>query len=99
MEKQVFQFVVNQNLSSSNSFGIVKQEDNVELQVIIGINSETYGWFELYDIESEGSEWYAEGSLKFENKKVVGYDGVFCLPQSVIDKLRELGYTYEDVEC
>ena len=96
MEKQIFEFQVKENLSLSNSFGVIKEEDNILLNVSVGINTSTYGWFEIYDIESGGNEWYAEGGLKFRDKDLVDYDGVFSLPLSVINKLRELGYKIED---
>lgn len=96
MEKQTYEFNATECLSLENSFGTIKQENNVELTVTVGINSDTYGWFEVYDTESGGEEWYAEGGLWFSDKELVDYDGVFCLPPSVIQKLRELGYNCED---
>lgn len=87
-----------QNLVLENSFGIVNSENNVKLKVTVGIKSENYGWFEFYDVESGGNKWYAEGSLQIEGKSIVGYDGVFCLSQPVIDKLKEWGYNTDEVE-
>jgi hypothetical protein len=87
-----------QNLVLENSFGVVNSENNVELEVTVGIKSEDYGWFELYDVKSEGDAWYAEGSLEIEGKSIVGYDGVFSLPEPVIDKLKEWGYNTDEVE-
>ena len=46
----------------------------------------------MYDEETGGNEWYAEGGLWFDNKELTDYDGVFELPQPVINKLKELGY-------
>lgn len=91
MEKQVHTFTSIQSLISQNSFGIVGEQENVTLHVSVGINSDTYGWFEFYDQETGGEEWYAEGSLNFENGELVGYDGVYCLSSFVMDKLEELG--------
>ncbi len=100
MEKQVHTFTTIQSMISENSFGIVAEQDNVTLHVSVGINSDTYGWFEFYDQETGGGDWYAEGSLNFENKELVGYDGVFSLASFVIDKLEELGYNVADMrEC
>ena len=96
MEKQKFEFKAIESLSLENSFGTIKEEKNIELNVSVGINDEGYGWFEIYDEESGGDEWYAEGGLWFKDKELVDYDGVFSLPHSVVTKLRELGYTCED---
>jgi hypothetical protein len=95
--KQTFEFQVKRNMISQNSFGIVDSCNDVVLNVSIGINSPTYGWFEFYDIESGGSEWYAEGSLNFENRELIGYDGVYCLSDFIVDKLEELGYNVADM--
>lgn len=97
MQKQET-FKTIQNLVLENSFGVVDSENSVELEVTVGIKSEDYGWFELYDTKSGGNDWYAEGSLEIEGKSIVGYDGVFCLSQPVIDKLKEWGYDVSEVE-
>jgi hypothetical protein len=85
-------------LTLENSFGVIATSKNVELEVTVGIKSEDYGWFELYDTKSEGDAWYAEGSLEIEGKSIVGYDGVFSLSEPVIDKLKEWGYNTDEVE-
>jgi hypothetical protein len=91
-------FQATQGLSLENSFGTIRTEDNVLLEVTVGIKSEDYGWFELYDLESGGENWYAEGSLQIEDKAIVGYDGVFELSQVVIDKLKEWKYDTSEIE-
>ncbi len=85
-----------ESLSYDNSFGTIKEENNIELSVEIGINGED-GWFELYDIESGGDEWYAEGGLWFDGKTLTDYDGVFALPKCIEDKLEELGYDLSEI--
>jgi hypothetical protein len=90
-------FETSQTLSLENSFMTIKQ-DTVTLEVTVGINSEDYGWFELYDIETGGDEWYAEGGLWIENNVVTNYDGVFSLPIAVINKLKEWGYDVSEIE-
>lgn len=96
MKKETFQAV--QSLQLENSYSVIKSEADVVLEVTVGINSEDYGWFEIYDIESGGEEWYAEGSLQIEDNAVTGYDGVFSLPTVVTDKLKEWGYDVSEVE-
>ncbi len=91
MENQVHTFTTIQSMVAENSFGIVAEQENVTLHVSVGINSDTYGWFEIYDEETGGGDWYAEGSLTFDNKELVGYDGVFSLASFVMDKLEEVG--------
>ena len=91
-------FETSQALSLENSFGTIKQDNNVLLEVTVGINSEDYGWFEVSDIETGGEEWYAEGGLQIEDNAVTGYDGVFSLPTAVTNKLKEWGYDVSEVE-
>jgi hypothetical protein len=91
MKEETFKSV--QNLSLDTSFGSIKQEEGVELEVTVGIKEDgEYGWFELYDIETGGDEWYAEGGLWFDGKTLTDYDGVFELPIPVEEKLKEWGY-------
>lgn len=86
-------FTSTQTLSMSNSFGLVREPEVVKIDVTVGIHDggET-GWFELYDIESGGDDWYASGGLWFNGNKLVEYDGVFSLPHVVEEKLKEWGY-------
>lgn len=87
------EFKAVENLSLENSFGTIKEQSGVELDVTIGITEEDeYGWFEFYDTETGGDDWYAEGGLWFEGKVLTDYDGVFALPVCITDKLRELGF-------
>jgi hypothetical protein len=92
MELKEHNFKVIESLSLETSYGTVREKNDVELNVTVGIKDDSYGWFELYDIESGGEEWYAEGGLWFDNKTLTDYDGVFALPKCVEDKLIELGY-------
>jgi hypothetical protein len=96
IKKETFQTV--QSLSLENSFGTIKAEDNITLEVTVGINSNNYGWFELYDIESGGEDWYAEGGLWIKDKVITDYDGVFSLSPVIIEKLKEWGYDTSEVE-
>lgn len=89
-----------QTISLENSFMTLKTA-NVELEVTVGIHdgdalqgNDGYhqGWFELYDVETGGEEWYAEGGLWFKGKELTDYDGVFDLPPAIKNKLMEWGY-------
>jgi hypothetical protein len=95
--KQTHEFEATESLSLENSFMTIKEHSDVKLHITIGINSDDYGWFELYDEETGGEEWYAEGGLWFDGKVVTEYDGVFCLPDSIVKKLVELGYDVSEV--
>lgn len=96
--KTQIEFFTTESLSLENSFGTIKEQQDIELQVTIGINSDDYGWFEIYDVETSGEEWYAEGGLELDGMSVVGYDGVFALPVAITDKLKEMGYDVSEVE-
>ena len=96
IKKETFQ--ATQSVTLETSYGVIKEENDVVLEVTVGINSDEYGWFELYDIESGGEEWYGEGGLWIDGKTITMYDGVFSLPTPVIDKLKEWGYDVSEVE-
>lgn len=58
----------------------------------VGWNKEEErGWFEMYDEESGGENYYAEGMLEFDENKLVGYDGVFSLDENIIDCVKKMG--------
>lgn len=42
---------------------------------------------------TKNGNWVAEIGCWFENRKLVDYDGVFCLPMSVIRALRAAGWS------
>lgn len=87
-------FQATQSLSLGNSFGTIRTQKDVVLDVTVGVR-DGHGWFELYDEETGGEDWYAEGSIEFDGDTVVGYDGCFDLPKVVCDKLEEIGYTLD----
>ena len=96
MEKTI-KFEATQGLTMASSYGVTRKEDNVKLEVIIRIRDEYRGSFELYDIESGGENWYAEGGLCFRGKDLVDYDGVHSLPKVVESKLIEMGYCLDNL--
>ncbi len=95
MEKKI-RFEAIESLSMGNSFGTVREEENIELDVSININNER-GSFEIYDIKTGGENWYAEGGLWFKGKELVDYDGVFSLPKCIESKLTELEYNLDNL--
>ena len=67
------QFKVVEGLILENSFGVVKSEDDVVINVTIGYTSkDNYGWFEIYDENTGGDDWYAEGGLWFGGLELTG---------------------------
>jgi hypothetical protein len=96
--KNTVTFYTKADLGLQNSYGILAKEDDVELEITIGINSDEYGYFEMYDVETAGEKWHAEGGMWFDGKNVIDYDGVFSLPAAIIVKLNDLGYNTENVE-
>ncbi len=57
-----------------------------------------HGWFEIYDEESGGEDYYAEGGLSFDGNKLYDYDGVFSLDDEVLKCLKEWGADVSDIE-
>ena len=98
MESRIESFKAYESLSLENSFVTIKEQKDIELNVTIGIHDDESGWFELYDEESGGEEWYAEGGLELDGLSVTGYDGVFALPMCIIEKLQEMGFDTTEIE-
>ena len=57
-----------------------------------------YGGFELYDEESGGEDYYAEGGLWFDEDTLTDYDGMFEIPATVVDTLKKMGANVKDFE-
>ena len=70
----------------------------MEVDVEIGCSKEG-GWYEVYDVETGGDEYYAEGCLEIENvdgkPTLVGYDGCFELLECVTKAVEEQGVTLD----
>lgn len=56
------------------------------------------GWFELYDQESGGEDYYAEGSLGFDGNELTDYDGVFSLDDEIVKCLEKMGADVEQMK-
>lgn len=82
-------FTVTRHLSKSNSFGTVAQGKDIELTVNMHYNrNEERGSFEFSD---DDGEWYAEGMLIFTDGVLTDYDGVYAVPDFVLDWLQVQG--------
>lgn len=83
---------------------VLDEAKNVEMRVTVGLRDESYGYFEVYDIPSDGDRFYAEGSLIFEDRKLVDYDGCGELPDIVSILIRDemadlkmdMSYAFDD---
>ena len=92
------QFKGTEYLSMENSFGVIRESEKVELNITFWFHDGCIG-YELYDDATDGDEWYAEGYIQYnEDNEIEDYDGVFSLPDSIIEKLKELGYNTEYLE-
>ena len=88
-------FTETRHMSKGNSFGTIAEAKDVELTVDIGFSPSTgRGWFEFYD---EGQDWYASGELRITDGVLVDYDGVFALPDFVMDWLQMQGVDVADM--
>lgn len=83
------------DLQLENSFGVIAKQDGVEIEINVRQHKADYASFELFDTETGGDEWYAEGGLWFVGKELVDYDGIFALPTEIIDILEKKGYDCE----
>jgi len=75
--------------------------DGIQMDVEVGI-SEDAGYFEYYDLETGGEEIYAEGGLWFEvtdneGHMVIDYDGVFELPEFIVNTLKQEGIDTSEI--
>ena len=74
------------------SMSPIVEREKRKMQYSVGWNKEEgRGWFEMYDEESGGEDYYAEGGLEFTGKVLDGYDGVFSLDEEVVNCLEDWG--------
>ncbi len=86
-----------QNVAMETSAGLVAPRVKRTMDYTVCVENGK-GWFEMYDEESSGEDFYASGGLWFTNNRLVDYDGVFSLPDEILDKLEEHGYSLDDVK-
>jgi hypothetical protein len=78
---------------------VLREDTDVVMSVQIGIDPDhTYGgWYETYDEETGGGDYYAGGVLEITwdaetgQPWLNGYDGCFELPDYIVRKLVENG--------
>ena len=92
-------FKVNTPVALETSYAVLDKSENEEMEITVAVDDEKqYGYFEMYDTETGGERFYAEGGLWFEGKTLTDYDGVFELSQHVMNKLKEWGYDVSEIE-
>lgn len=92
-------FKVNTPVALETSYAVIDKSDDEEMEITVGVDDEAqYGYFEMYDTETQGDRFYAEGGLWFDGKTLTDYDGVFELSQHVTAKLKEWGYDVSEME-
>ena len=97
MKKEIRK-TVKQTLQSENSFGVVRKEKDVEMEFIVRLPYQShYGSF-MFDTETGGDNWYAEGGMWFTGNELTDYDGVFSLSKVILDILEENGYDVKEVK-
>ena len=69
---------------------VEREKKTMQYHVSWDKNGES-GSFEIYDVESGGEDYYAEGCLEFTGKVLDGYDGVFSLDEEVVNCLEKMG--------
>ncbi len=98
-ERQSLKWEDESGVFSENSFGIIDEDDKVQLIFNLSLgplkdDGSRRGSFEWY---SSDLKWYAEGGLWFENDELTDFDGCFSLASQIIEKLHEEGYDVKDM--
>lgn len=95
MKTTTFQTTI--NLQLENSFGVIDKQDDVIIEINMSVKDD-YGSFELYDIDTGGDKWYAEGGIWIQDNVITDYDGVFELLPPIIQQLKDWGYDTSGIE-
>lgn len=75
------------------------EREKKTMEYTVGWNKEEgRGWFEIYDEESGGNDYYAEGGLWFDKNELTDYDGVFSLDENVVECIKDWGADTSYVE-
>ena len=73
----------------------IEREKKTMSYTIVWDKSTERGWFEMYDLESGGDDYYAEGGLWFDGRELIDYDGVFQLDENIEKWLKRNGAKIE----
>lgn len=89
--KKVIEWEAVQNVAMGTSYGLMHQRVQRTMNYTIRIGDDK-SWFEVYDEESGGEDFYSGGSLEFNGNRLTGFDGPSELPDEIVNKIVELGY-------
>lgn len=96
LPRKVKKFITSMTLWWENSYTTLTDPATVDVEVIIYYDdTSTPCGFELYDVESGGEDFYADGGLWFTGNALTEYDGVFTLPDAIVDIIKEEGYSID----
>lgn len=98
-EKIIIEKEMPQRVFYEGSWGATKPKTrNMGFKVGLPEEAPGQGWFEMWDIETNGRRAYGEGGLWFNAaKELVDYDGVSSLSSVIMDMIAEAGYDVEDM--
>jgi len=82
------------NTVSQSGRPLTKWSNGLTVNVFQMRDKEVPHGFEIY---TDDEEQHAEGMLGFFGKELEDYDGVFCLPNEVMDVLDALGFSTASV--
>lgn len=81
-------------INKENSFGAWNLAKDTESVISVNIPADGRGCFQW---EVEELDEYEEGELNFEGNTLIDYDGVFELPQQLLDFLEANGYNIDEI--
>jgi hypothetical protein len=94
-EWTIHRWSANLPLIRETSYGIVDRREPAEVNFELGFHANgAQGYFEL---DGGDDDWYAEGSIQFDGKLVIGYDGCFELSREIMYELENLGYDLSEL--
>tara|TARA_R110000765_G_scaffold133349_3_gene232118 strand:- start:12592 stop:12903 length:312 start_codon:yes stop_codon:yes gene_type:complete len=96
-DKLVKKFSVVEYVRHETSYGSTEAEKRTMNYEIEWNKDQSRGWYEIYDEESGGEDYYAEGILTFEGNELIDYDGVFELSEHTLNTLEEMGADVEEM--
>lgn len=98
-ERIIIEKEMPQRVFYEGSWGATKPKTRT-MRFKVGLPQETpgQGYFEMWDVETNGRRAYGEGGLWFNRvKELVDYDGVSSLSSVIMDMIEEAGFDVEDM--